>query len=264
LQLTLVKNVNVANEVAFDWSIANTDQLTLSTDQIEYFFHMLLNTTTTPEERQRIIDMHNQPGIVYYPAQISIAPSSFDVTVVTQKNTYGLLPFLSDLGGFLNLLALSFTLLFPFAHAFIRPRMFVALYLHKVIQRWRGVESKSSQSDPVSNKNVALQQLQPTDVIASDVDLTSSIHEDMTAIMHTPHTGRPRCDCFHPRQDPIQRIRLALTIMRSGPTIVVICESPLLRRCVPLLSCRWYGCNKYDIEDPTRLPTAFRSRVLER
>lgn len=57
------------------------------------------------------------------------SPMSFQVSTVRLSRSYGFVSFLSDVGGFLNLLALTLALLFPFSQVLIKPRSFVGTWL---------------------------------------------------------------------------------------------------------------------------------------
>lgn len=65
-----------------------------------------------PEDAARLRPLQNHTEMRPLVLAVDILPS-FEVTVVEEYHAYNWLTFFSDLGGFLNLLALSFAILFP-------------------------------------------------------------------------------------------------------------------------------------------------------
>jgi len=87
--------------------------------------------------------------------RICTVPATFDVQVSTEVTTYGFESFLSDVGGFLNLLSLFFVLLFPLTYKVTQPRSFVAMYIaykcRRVQRRKKRTRSRTGSSDDESH-----------------------------------------------------------------------------------------------------------------
>jgi hypothetical protein len=56
------------------------------------------------------------------------SPASFQISTVTETRSYNAFSFLADIGGFLNVLAISFALAFPLAQVLVKPRRFLGIW----------------------------------------------------------------------------------------------------------------------------------------
>jgi hypothetical protein len=83
----------------------------------------IMRENISPENYTRFETLLSQPDNALYQFEFCMYPSSFLVTTVTEVASYGYLNFLADLGGFLNISALIFYLLFPLITAPARPRV---------------------------------------------------------------------------------------------------------------------------------------------
>jgi hypothetical protein len=117
-------------------SYENTGELVYpaTTAASDVFFQRWLNSTTDALEREKMIAFKANPNVTYGFWEVTVFPSSLRAQVVTEVQPYTLSNFVSDVGGVLNLLALSFLLLFPITFEPTQPRTFLAMWL---IRKWR-------------------------------------------------------------------------------------------------------------------------------
>lgn len=83
----------------------------------------------------------NDTEVQFLYNQLCFAPASYNVRVVRAVRTYGIVSFLSDVGGFLNLLTIVLLFFFPFAHKLVEPRSFLGVWLG---ERWKQRKARAA------------------------------------------------------------------------------------------------------------------------
>ena len=84
---------------------------------------------TDPAEFRRLEALRSQPGVQFFFNQLCFLPASFNIQVITETHPYNWLAFLSDLGGFANLVTVAVLFLFPLAYQATQPRSFLVFFL---------------------------------------------------------------------------------------------------------------------------------------
>jgi hypothetical protein len=155
-----------------------------------------ISNTSTAEYiylQSLLVDALNNPEtkIKYLATRICFAPDSFQVQVVTEVAPYGSTNFISDLGGFTNLLTVALLFLFPLLHSPPQPRVFLPMML---LAKWRA--RSSSRNDASStmtemgsslsatkggvkgNHQVAMMPIQPSHLqpLLSDASKSEEVH----------------------------------------------------------------------------------------
>jgi len=137
---------------------------------------LIYSNATTQTEREQLIQLYAQSDLntsysstassspssslhplSYFVSMVCVVPQQFKVEVVREVTTYGLNSFVSDVGGFLNLLALAVSLLFPLAYSAITPRRFILLNIR---DKW--IKRRKANDEP-KQAQCKSQQLSGTD-----------------------------------------------------------------------------------------------------
>jgi predicted PurR-regulated permease PerM len=116
------------------YSYTSGGQVPLHQIYVSTSFKELVKRIEDPGERTRIEALHAKPGITTHLCRIQLEPSTFSVEVIHEVAPYTLGSFVSDLGGYLNLLALALVLLFPLFFEPTKPRTFFAMWL---LHKWQ-------------------------------------------------------------------------------------------------------------------------------
>ena len=139
VRLTATKTVHTNGEHEWTYSYNQGKDLNLMDIDLQSYADTMLNNTaiTDPTLHAQILALlpgasmgqWNDSTIKLRISDVCFTPSSYTVQVVRETSTYGAISFLSDLGGFANLVSLVMLALFPLAMNVVRPRSFVVLWL---------------------------------------------------------------------------------------------------------------------------------------
>ncbi|MDO9334299.1 MAG: hypothetical protein Q7T57_07245, partial [Dehalococcoidales bacterium] len=127
--LSLSKYTDVHSNTKLTFAITDRDVFRMSPTQVELSFQTAVQDKP-PEVVERITKYRTNPNVEMFSMQFCLRPAALTAIVSTELTPYGILPFLSDLGGFLNLAFILVTLLFPIVARIHEPRKFLAFVIH--------------------------------------------------------------------------------------------------------------------------------------
>ena len=128
-------------------------------------FAALLNATSDELERSRLQTLRADPNVTLSYSRLKVRPASMYVQVIREVQPYTFASFVSDVGGFLNIMVLFLIFLFPFTIHTARPRTFLVLW---VLVKWRKFQSNHNVSaihtpGPDSTNDSSISKVTPND-----------------------------------------------------------------------------------------------------
>ena len=157
------KLMSLNSTAVWRYSLMAGDVEPLNQDEIDDRYQWLLAQDDV--NATQLAEWRFASEIRYFVVDVVIKMSTMDVSVTTETFNYGVLPFLSDLGGFFNFVALAFNLLFPLVFFAPPSRRFVVSRL----VGW--MHQSQSTAQPDQSKK-----------LSSDVEMPARPHSAMAPI----------------------------------------------------------------------------------
>lgn len=137
VNLQMERYIDIHKKEKRSFQLIPQSSLELS-DRVKLLAFQDLIRSRSPYEREVLyrrvnasLDPNNNGTFIYAPTRLCLGMTSFAILTVTETISYSWLSFFSDIGGFLNLLALLFFILFPISRKmYSHSRTFLVVWLY--------------------------------------------------------------------------------------------------------------------------------------